>query len=49
MKQEHQVTSINRMLSLIDADDTDRTDRTGVMLQTPASAFTCKDLAAQEG
>jgi phenylpropionate dioxygenase-like ring-hydroxylating dioxygenase large terminal subunit len=45
MKQEHQVTLINRMLSLLDADDT---DRTGVMLQTPASAFTSKDLAAQE-
>ena len=45
MKQEHQVALINRMLGLLDADDTDRTD---VMLQSPASAFTCKDLAARE-
>ena len=45
MKQKHQVALINRMLGLLDADDTDRTD---VMLQSPASAFTSKDLAARE-
>ena len=45
MKQEHQVALINRMLDLL---DTDRTDRADVMIQSPTSAFTCKDLAARE-
>lgn len=45
MKQEQHVELINRMLGLLDAEDTDCND---VMLKTPASAFTCKDLAEQE-
>ena len=45
MKQEHQVVLINRMLDLL---DTDRTDRADVIIQSPAAAFTCKDLAARE-
>lgn len=45
MKQEHQVALVNRMLDLL---DTDRTDRADVMIQSPASAFTCTDLAARE-